>query len=223
MCISGFPVLTLRISNFCEQLQNNQTSVYIQTWTPVPYCTTHHRHLLHQSHDKGRYFPNKGSFSTLITAAAVLRQSSEQPKGTQNNPAITYNTTDGRTFLTSTERATALFKHNFNTNAKYVYCWIEARSRNDCCHRRAICITNSECVSVALVIHRAERMRRIILSCSTVQYFSRLSNKRHDFRGGGKRLNIKCVFWFSLQLLSETFLLRITHVHSFSCKLLVSF
>jgi hypothetical protein len=70
-------------------------------------------------------------------------------------------------------------------------------------------------------------MRRIILSsvaCLAVQYFSTLSHKRHDFRGK-KVLNIKCVFWFSLQLLSETFLILrriqrdiIINVHRSSCK-----
>jgi hypothetical protein len=40
---------------------------------------------------------------------------------------------------------------------------IEARSRNHCCPAKAISTTYSECVSVALVIHHAKRMRRIIL------------------------------------------------------------
>jgi hypothetical protein len=54
-------------------------------------------------------------------------------------------------------------------------------------------------------------MHHFILSsvtCLTVQYFSTLSHKRHDFRGGKSSLNTKCVFSFiSLQLLSETFLI----------------
>jgi hypothetical protein len=81
-------------------------------------------------------------------------------------------------------------------------------------------------VSVALVIQHTKRMRRVILSsvaCLAVPYFSTLSHKRHDF--GKKLLNIKCVFCFSVQLLSETFLIIrrierdiIINVHRSSCK-----
>ena len=65
------------------------------------------------------------------------------------------------------------------------------------------------CVSVALVIQHAIRMRDIILSsvaCLVQPYFPALSQKRHNFLGWGGRgelLNIKCLFWFSLQILSE--------------------
>ena len=50
---------------------------------------------------------------------------------------------------------------------------------------KAISITYSECVFVALVIQRAMRMHRIILPsvvCLAVQYFCTLSHERHDFR-----------------------------------------
>jgi hypothetical protein len=40
----------------------------------------------------------------------------------------------------------------------------EARSCNHCCRGRAINITYSECLSVALAVQHAQRMRRIILS-----------------------------------------------------------
>jgi hypothetical protein len=90
---------------------------------------------------------------------------------------------------------------------------IEVHSCNNCCSRKAINITNSECVSVclsvALVIKHAKRMRRGILSfvaSSSLQHFSTLPHTGLDFR---KRtlLNIKSVFWFPLQHLSETFLI----------------
>jgi len=64
-------------------------------------------------------------------------------------------------------------------------------------------------VSVALVIKHAKRMRYGILSSvafSSLQHFYTLSQTGHDFR---KRmlLNIKSVFCFFLQHLSETFLI----------------
>jgi hypothetical protein len=78
----------------------------------------------------------------------------------------------------------------------YVYRNTEARSRNHCHRRKAVSITYCECVSLALVIRHAKRMRRIILpsvACLAVPYFSTLSEKRHDFRKK-KLLNTKCVF-----------------------------
>jgi hypothetical protein len=60
-------------------------------------------------------------------------------------------------------------------------------------------------------------------ACLAVTYFSILSHKRHDFRK--KLLNIKCMFGFCLQHLSEIFLILkrikrdiILNFHRFSCK-----
>ena len=44
------------------------------------------------------------------------------------------------------------------------------------------------------------------LACHALQYLPTLSHKRYDFFFFKLR-NTKCVFWFSLQLLSETFLI----------------
>jgi hypothetical protein len=60
---------------------------------------------------------------------------------------------------------------------------IEARSRNHCCHGKAVSITYSECVCVALVFQHAKHMRSIILpsvACLPVPYFCTFSHKRYD-------------------------------------------
>ena len=85
-------------------------------------------------------------------------------------------------------------------------------------------------VHTALLIQHATRMRHIVTSIVAPRsppYFSTLSHKRYDFRK--KLLNIKCVFWFSLQFFSKTFfILRtiqrdiVTNVKTSSWKLSVS-
>jgi len=43
------------------------------------------------------------------------------------------------------------------------------------------------------------------VASTAIQYFPTSSHKGHGFRGKKMLLNIKCVFWFSLQILYETF------------------
>jgi len=61
---------------------------------------------------------------------------------------------------------------------------IKGRSRNHCCRIKAISITYSDCVYVALDTQHAMYMRCIILStvaCVVLPYLSTLFHKRHDF------------------------------------------
>ena len=61
----------------------------------------------------------------------------------------------------------------------YVQRNTEARSFNHCCSGKAVSITYSESVFVALDIQHAMRIRRVILSFVaylTLQYFSTLSH-----------------------------------------------
>jgi hypothetical protein len=103
---------------------------------------------------------------------------------------------------------------------------VEAHSLNYFYRAKAVNIKYSECVSVALVIQYAKRVRRILLSpvaCPAVLYFATYLINGTIF--GKKLLNTKCVFWFSLQRLSETFLILrriksdiIINVHKYACK-----
>ena len=73
----------------------------------------------------------------------------------------------------------------------YVRTAIETRWGNLCFHAKAISVTGSECVSVALVIQRAKRIRRITLSCpaSPLQYITshNLKNFTTSVCWGGER------------------------------------
>jgi sensor histidine kinase regulating citrate/malate metabolism len=69
----------------------------------------------------------------------------------------------------------------------------------------------SVCVCVALVIHHAKRMRRVILpyvSLLAVPYFSTLSHKRRDFRKTVAEYETR-VLICSKNSISNTFVLKI--------------
>jgi hypothetical protein len=68
-------------------------------------------------------------------------------------------------------------------------------------------ITYSKCVSVAFVVEHAVRMRRICHLWRIRFYHILLHYLRKGKKFGVKLLDIKCVFWFPLQILSETFLI----------------
>jgi len=96
-----------------------------------------------------------------------------------------------------------------------------AVEKQNALHILSVCV----CVSVALVIQQAIRMRRIIFSfvaCPAIQYFSALSHKWHDFRRNVIEHKM-CLFIF-FTTVSKIFLtVRIIHpdiinVHTSSCK-----
>ena len=73
---------------------------------------------------------------------------------------------------------------------------IEARLLNYCRHEKTVSITYSECVSVALVIQHAKRMRLIILSLWPVCLYHIFSHYliNGTIFGEKRLLNVKCVF-----------------------------
>jgi hypothetical protein len=90
----------------------------------------------------------------------------------------------------------------------YVEGNIEARSCKYCCRRKAVSITYSECVFVALIIQKAQRMRRGILSSvasAALQDYSTSSHKWQEFR--------KTVFEYTMYvlILCTTFVWETSH------------
>jgi hypothetical protein len=80
--------------------------------------------------------------------------------------------------------------------------YVEARSRSPCCGGKAVRFTCFACVFAALVIQLVKRMRHVV-ACVALPGFSTLSHTGGIL--GRKLLNVNCVFWFSLQILFETF------------------
>ena len=89
----------------------------------------------------------------------------------------------------------------------YVYGNMEKRSRKRCCSEKAIGITYSERVSVALGSQHAMRMRRIIFISvvSLIVPFFILSPKSHDFLGKKMLLYTKLPFDFLYKMCLKRF------------------
>jgi len=89
---------------------------------------------------------------------------------------------------------------------------MKARSRNICSRGKEVSITYYECVFVAIFIQYAKRMRRMVIcgvSESTV--VCQIVSQTAKFLGK-LLLNMKYVFWISLQILSENFLI-LSRIH----------
>jgi hypothetical protein len=92
----------------------------------------------------------------------------------------------------------AVFLNKQDRKCTYI-CKIGTRRRNIFCCGKAIIITYSECVLVALLIQYAKRVRRIILSYVTspaVPYISPLPLKQKDFPRGGDIIDHKICFGY---------------------------
>jgi len=103
----------------------------------------------------------------------------------------------------------------------------EACSRNHCCSWKTLSVTYWESVFVALGTQHATRKRRILMCPATFyNIFNIISQTARFF--GKMLLNTRCVFWFSLQLLSGSFLVlrriqrvMIKNVNRSACKALI--
>jgi len=83
---------------------------------------------------------------------------------------------------------------------------IQARSCDHCWNGKVISITYSEHVFVDLGILYAMHMHCTVkFGLTGPKIFFYIISQKHDFWNKKKLLNTKWVFWFSLQLLSETF------------------
>jgi hypothetical protein len=117
--------------------------------------------------------------------------------------------------------------HTVKQERHYTYNVKMRRSPHHFCRGKAISITYSECVFVALIIRHAMSMRRIILSSAAYSGCTNLL-QRYLINGtilGRKVIERKMCVWISSTFLSETFLILrriqrgiIIHVHRSSCK-----
>jgi hypothetical protein len=95
---------------------------------------------------------------------------------------------------TNTHNMTTIGARVLTRRAMYVLRNIEVRSRNHYCSGKAISITYSECVLVALLIQHVTRISHIAICGLPRSTIFAISHKRNAFRGEKKLLNIKCVF-----------------------------
>jgi hypothetical protein len=79
----------------------------------------------------------------------------------------------------------------------FIQCNNELHLQNHACRGKAISITYSECVSIALVIQCKHNVILLSVACPALSHFYTLSHRWHN--DGKKLLNIKCVFLFSLE------------------------
>jgi len=85
--------------------------------------------------------------------------------------------------------------------AMYIYCNTEVHLCNQCCYGKAINTTHSEYVFVDSVIHHAKHMCLSYYYLWLVWLYNIFPHYLVTAQFLGKKvLNIKCVFWFTLQI-----------------------
>jgi hypothetical protein len=77
---------------------------------------------------------------------------------------------------------------------------------NNCCWGKALNIAYAECVFVSFFLPSMPRIILLSVSCSALIFFPTFSYKQYDFQKK-KLLNVKRMFWYPLQHLSEIFLI----------------
>jgi len=108
------------------------------------------------------------------------------------------------------------------TSVTFLFCIHKCQYHlyNHHCRIKAISSTYSERMSVALIMKRAKRMRRIILStvlCPAVPYFSTLSHKRHDFNKNIIDHEMSFDFRYSFCLKSFSFQEKLSELLPWMC------
>ena len=97
----------------------------------------------------------------------------------------------------------------------YVYCNINARSYSYCCNGTGVLLILNVCLQLLVSSTQWTCVILSSLACPALQYFTTLSHKRHDFRKESYRT--QNVFWFSLQILSEIFLVMKNSASYYKC------
>ena len=100
------------------------------------------------------------------------------------------------------------------------------RSRNHCCSWKVIYVTYCKCAFLALVYPACKTHEPFYIAfCDISGSTALISLISYTARFRRKVIDIKYLFWFSLQLLTEAFLIPrkirryvIINVYSFSCK-----
>ena len=140
----------------------------------------------------------RGCWHKLLGTGNTSTRATVISRGRMTSPTGTAKLTQLYWVVQCQTRQTMYVEHNTEVRSFHQFCCGQATSIK--IFLVFLCI-------LALVMWHAKRMRHIILIsgvCPALPYFSTLSHKRHDFREK-KILNLKCVFWYSLNFFVKNF------------------